>query len=391
MFAMHRSRSLPALIACLTVVLACGPMASPPPAAPAAKPAASAPGTSGTAPAASAPAASNPAQERIVAGARNEGALTLVWSDSSLGGQEGAQKIVDAINRKHNLQLKLTFTPGPSMPEVAVRMMQELAAGRPATSDVFLGREANVKALMQNGVLQAADWPVLSPYIKPEMTAPDNAAVEIATVVVGVTYNTNLVPRDRVPRTTAEVLRPEWRGKFATPPYPQFLDVLGSPEMWGAERTIAFTRELVNHAGGLMRCGETERIISGEFSMLVFDCGSGPARTWALKGAPVAATVLNDAAALLYYYMGVPKNSAHPNAATLFILETLTPEAQELIWDMWGHDHPKVTGARSAQEIREAEARGAKFIEANVQLMMSYPEQEYVRKQTDEILRQTSR
>src|SRR5688500_10617064 len=99
MFAMHRRPVLPALLACLFLALACGPTATPSPAASAARPA------GGAASAASAPAPSNPALEQIVAGARNEGALTLVWSDSSLGGQEGAQKIVDAINRKYNLQL----------------------------------------------------------------------------------------------------------------------------------------------------------------------------------------------------------------------------------------------------------------------------------------------
>ena len=50
------------------------------------------------------------------------------------------------------------------------------------------------------------------------------------------------------------------------------------------------------------------------------------ATTWARKGAPVGHAVVSDAAALLYYYVGVPKNAAHPNAATLFILESMTRE-----------------------------------------------------------------
>jgi iron(III) transport system substrate-binding protein len=378
---MQRIRVTLALAVGLAAAGACAPAAPARPAAPPQPAAAPVP--------ASAPA--NPALERVVAGARSEGALTLVWSDSSLGGQEGAQKIVDLINQRHNLQIKLSFTPGPSMPEMAIRMTQERAAGRPATSDVFLGREANVKALMEHGTLLPVDWPALTPHILPSMMAPDNVAAEVAAVFVGVTYNTQLVPRDRVPRVAADVLRPEWRGKYATPPYPQFLDVLGSPEVWGPERTIAFTRDLANQAGGMMRCGETERIISGEFPMLVFDCGSGPARVWSLKGAPVASAIISDAAAILYYYVGVPQHAAHPNAATLFVREALSPEAQEVIWDLWGHDHHKVAGARSAKELQEAEARGAKFVEANVQFMMSYPEQEFVRKQTEEILRQWTR
>ncbi len=367
-------------LAAALLAAGCGPSAAQPAGAPA-KPS----------PASSANSSSlDPALQRLVDGARAEGTVSLVWSDSSLGGAEGAQRMVEAINRKYGLQLNLVFTPGPSMPEMAVRMTQEQAAGRPATSDVFLGREANIKSLIEHSALLPIDWPALSPYVTPAMVAPENVAVEVAVVIVGVTYNPQLIPADRVPRTTADLLRPEWKGRFATPPYPQFLDVLGSPEVWGTERTIAFTRELAANAGGLMRCGETERIISGEFLMLAFDCGSGPARIWAQQGAPVRATVMQDAAALVYYYLGVPNNAAHPNAATLFVLEAMTPDAQKVVWDIWGHDHPKIPGGRSAQEVADAEARGAKFVEANVQFMMSYPDQELVRRQTQAILNQTA-
>ena len=84
--------------------------------------------------------------------------------------------------------------------------------------------------------------------------------------------------------------------------------------------------------------------------------------------------------------MGVPKNAAHPNAATLFILESMTREGQDILWDTWGLDHAKIPGSHSKAEVDQAEARGAKFVEGNVQFMMSYPEQDAIRKQTQEIM-----
>ena len=73
-------------------------------------------------------------------------------------------------------------------------------------------------------------------------------------------------------------------------------------------------------------------------------------------------------------------------AATLFILESMTREGQDVLWDTWGLDHAKIPGSHSKAEVDQAEARGAKFVEANVQFMMSYPEQDAIRKQTQEIM-----
>ncbi|HEY7066866.1 MAG TPA: ABC transporter substrate-binding protein [Chloroflexota bacterium] len=358
-------------IVCLALVAAC--------AAPAAAPPASAP-----APAASEPL--SPSLQRIVDAARAEGTVNVVWGETSLGGREGAQRIGASLNRRYGLNLNFVHTPGPSMPEMGVKTAQELAAGRPASSDVYLGREANVKALLEPPVLTPIDWPSLSPNATPAMLSPDSGAVEVVTALGGITYNTDLVPPGKVPQTSADLLLPEWKGKIAGTPYATFFDILGSPQLWGPERTIAFTRQFAANVGGLIRCGESERIISGEFAMMAFDCGATDARTWARKGAPIDHAIASDAAAVLYYYMGVPKNSAHPNAATLFILESLTREGQDVIWDLWGLDHVKLPGSHSRQEMDEAVARGAKFVDANVQFMMSYPEQETVRKQTQDIM-----
>ncbi|HEY7061129.1 MAG TPA: extracellular solute-binding protein [Chloroflexota bacterium] len=382
---MGSARPLLWLAVGLCLAVGCAP-------APAAAPAASAP----NAPAPSAPSAagapaapaSSSALDQIVAGARQEGVLNVVWSAETLGGKPGADRIIDSLNRRYGLSITSGWTPGPAMPDMAVRIQQEQAAQRPATSDVYVGTEAQIKDFVEKGGMKAVDWTGLSASIPPSVVAPKNAGVEVITRVPGVTYNSSLVPANLVPKTAADLLKPEWKGKLASTPYGALFDVLGSPELWGPERVLQFTRDLSPNLGGLMRCGETERLISGEYWALAFDCGDYEARSWQQKGAPIASALLTDAFALQYWWLGVPENSAHPNAATLYVLEAMSPEGQAIVWDEQKSDQWKLPGSRIAGEIKDLEKQGAKIVEANVPFMQSYPEQPTVRQEVQGLLRQ---
>jgi ABC-type Fe3+ transport system substrate-binding protein len=362
----------------LVSVLACAPAASTTPrvAAPAA-PAASAPAS---------PAPANPALDQLIAGARQEGTLSVVWSSNTLGGREGSQRIIDLLNKRYGLDTRINWTPGPAMPDMAVRLAQEFAAGRPASSDVYVGTESQMRDFLDNGGLRSIDWTALAPYIPPSVVAPQNIGLEIVTRVPGVTYNTTLVPADMVPHISTDLLKPAWKGKLASTPYGTMFDVLGSTEMWGPDRAVAYTRDVSENVAGLMRCGETERLISGEFWALAFDCGSYEARTWQARGAPISNAILRDAAAILYWWIAVPQHSAHPNLATLYVLEAMSPEGQAVVWDEQKSDSWKLQGSRSAEEIHALEKEGAKFTEANVPFTAAYTDQPAVRKRIQDIL-----
>ena len=84
----------------------------------------------------------------------------------------------------------------------------------------------------------------------------------------------------------------------------------------------------------------------------------------------------------------MPENSAHPNAATLFVLEAMSAEGQEIVWDEQKADQWKLPGSHIAPEIRDLQRQGARIIEANVPFMQSYPEQPAVRREVQEVLRQ---
>jgi len=58
--------------------------------------------------------------------------------------------------------------------------------------------------------------------------------------------------------------------------------------MWGKEKVLSFARKLAPLAGGRLRQGEEERIVSGEFPIMASTGGPLEAMwKWQAKGAPL--------------------------------------------------------------------------------------------------------
>ena len=75
----------------------------------------------------------------IIEGAKKEGSFRGQWGQNSFGGSEGFQEILAGMNKKYKLNLKGQYTPGPDMQRLMLRVIQENAAGQPASTDVYLG------------------------------------------------------------------------------------------------------------------------------------------------------------------------------------------------------------------------------------------------------------
>src|SRR5688500_2361536 len=125
------------VVSVLAFLIGCGPSASAPAPKQAAAPAA--PAAPAAAPAQT--TAASPALQALIDGARREGQLNLVWGDSSIGGEEGIRRMVQGFNQAYGLNVNVRFTPGPAMPEMAMKVLQEHAANRPASTDVLLATE----------------------------------------------------------------------------------------------------------------------------------------------------------------------------------------------------------------------------------------------------------
>jgi ABC-type Fe3+ transport system substrate-binding protein len=154
---------------------------------------------------------------------------------------------------------------------------------------------------------------------------------------------------------------------------------------WGAERMKAFAARLSQHVGGVMRSGEETRIVSGEFVMYVMG-NTHQTRNLQRKGAPLAYVIPVDAAVAGFQQLGVPRNSAHPNLAKLYINTLLTEEGQQILYDVAATDHHALPGSRSEAEIAELRAKGSDIFNIDTKRVLDQPEIRQLNVELDKIL-----
>lgn len=333
------------------------------------------------------------ALSELIEGAKKEGTLRGQWSENSFGGSVGLAEAVAAINKKYGLNLKAQFTPGPDMQRLMLRIVQEAAAGQPASTDVYLGNSQAMLQASKDKVLKPVEWgKILEHKLSPEGSfqpiAPDNTYVAFATTVVGIQYNTNLVKGADIPRSLNDVLNPKWKGKIASTPYAAGMREFAMPELLGREYMLEFTKKLSKQIAGLIRCGESERITSGEFLMLVMTCGGNDSIVLGRTGAPIAHTVVQEGTVLHMRYAGVPKNSRSPNAGALLAAYLQTPEGQALLWRHDGMDLHLYPDSHMKKEVEKVRAAGGKVLVNSPQWLGSLKGYQENQKMLEKILRE---
>jgi len=338
--------------------------------------------------AASVPAASqeaSPALKELAAAAGREGTLTLSWSQTTLGGTQGAARLQAAMNRMFGTNIRLSFLPGPDMARVINQVATEFAAGQKAHVDVLLGAAPQIAPVAKLDFFEPVEWQKYLPgRITSEMTELGGRIIRIVTGLSGVTYNSQLAPMK--PTVLQDFLKPEWKGKIASTPYAAGLDVLLAEDVWGREKTVNYVRALARQIAGVMRCGEAERVATGEYLALVMDCTGQDALIWQERGAPLAQLMPLDGAEQRYYYFAVPKNAQHPNAAKLFTAFLLTEEGQKLAYDTWKIDLHFLPGSKMGAMVADYQKRGVKFKEVTVDWWRAHPEIEATRSELIKIL-----
>lgn len=329
----------------------------------------------------------------LVEGARKEGVLRGQWGQNSFGGSEGFKEILAGMNRKYKLNLKGQYTPGPDMQRLMLRVIQENAAGQPASTDVYMGNSQAIFDGLKAGVLRPMTYSAFieekpAPEGKFNAIAKEGTHVAVATAVVGVQYNTQLVKGADIPRRLEDVLDPKWKGKIASTPYAAGLREFATPDFLGREKIIEFTRRLSKQIGGLMRCGESERITSGEFLMLAFSCGGNDVNVLQRTGAPLGQAVMEEGTVLHMRYAGVPKNSRSPNAGALLINYLMTAEGQELLWKHDGLDLHLFPGSQTKRELEKVRAAKGKVIINSPEWLASFKNYSETQKELEAILRE---
>jgi hypothetical protein len=138
----------------------------------------------------------------------------------------------------------------------------------------------------------------------------------------------------------------------------------------------------------LIRCGEAERLTSGEFLMLVMTCCGNDSVVLQRTGAPIGHMVLREGTVLHMRYGGVPRNSRSPNAGALLAAYLHTPEGQALLWKYDGMDLHLYPKSNMKKEVDRVRARGGKVMVNSPQWLDSLKGYQEMQKELEKILRE---
>ncbi len=296
--------------------------------------------------------------EKLLKAAQAEGPLNVIWGNS-LGRAKGAKAFQDGINKAYGINIKINYTPGPSMPRMASRLIQEFKAGRKASTDLYIGVEVSVPGMIKAGALRSVPWSDHFPYITPAMQVKNGYGVQILTLFNGIHYNTEFIKPHEVPKKMADVFKPKWKGKIASTPYAAVFDRLALIKGIDVMRPIV--KKTAEWAGGLIRCSDYERLASGEFLILFLDCGRTDERLLRVNGGPLEQKVLDDALTTTLWYLSVPTHSKRPNLAALYAGFVMSRAGQDILAKLGNSTSHLISGTRAYKEAKAFEARGLKI------------------------------
>lgn len=313
---------------------------------------------------------------KVVKAAEAEGAISLRSTNTVFAGPEGAKFAQDAINKTFGTHLTITWTPGPAYGPLAAILYQEMLAGQKSSTDVYTTTAVQMTPYLDKKLFRAVDWAKLMPSrITPNMVEAEGRALRFQTVLPGILYNRKSAPWVSGIETTADLLKPELKGKFYTTPFLAGFDVLLANDVWGVPKTEAFVRRLSPQLAGLAGCEATDRIASGEIPALVVDCSGGAVNRLKYRGKGILANhVIRDMAQKREDYLAIPVNAAHPNAAILYTLYVMTHEGQEhMVYDLFGDDLYDFPDSHIHREADALAAKGIKFIDVTFEWWRAHP------------------
>lgn len=318
----------------------------------------------------------SPEIERLIEAAEEEGELNLNWA---LNNAESMDSLVEAFKAAYGLDIDVTVTQTPNMPANLAQLAEENNAGRPASTDAFIGTQDFLAAGGPAGrdVFEIVDWVKTAPHVA-DYAVGDGVGVSLLDQMPGLAYNTQELSEDELPRTFDEVL--DLEGPIASTSYAAGFNILSADHLLGRERIEEHLRAL--DPAGLIGCLELDRVASGEFVALWISCGSNIADIAAAEGAPIDTVVPTDAGIVQTWYMAVPKNAVNPHAAKLWISWLTTPEAQDVLFEHEFADNRLIEGSQTAEQIAELEDEGVSFTFADYDFTLDHPEvshQDFVR------------
>ena len=259
--------------------------------------------------------------ERLIAGARREGTVTVYTSANV----EDMAVLTAAFEKAYGVKVQVWRG---SSENVVQRGVTEARGGR-YDADVFETGGSAMESLHREKLLQKITSPGFADLNPAALTAHGEWTGTRYNVFVAA-YNTRLVKKDELPKSYNDLVDPRWKGRLGIEADDS--DWFGAViDQLGEERGLKLFRNIVAANGMSVRKGHTlltNLIISGEVPLALTTYAY---RVVQLKsrGAPVDWFFIPPTIAR-FEGAGVARRAAHPNAAVLFFDFMLT-DAQELL------------------------------------------------------------
>jgi ABC-type Fe3+ transport system substrate-binding protein len=302
----------------------------------------------------------------LIEQAKKEGSLNVAWSDNAFSGARGAAAFQAGFNAFYGLNSKFNYSPGVAFTAMGTKIQTELAAGKPPSVDILVAGEGQVPIFVHQGVLEPVNWSELIPGVPPEVfdqiTTKDGTLVALYSTWRTIVYNTDFVSAKDSPKKLRDFLDPKWKGRTATTSYAAGWGALPDGKDWTRGEVVAFAQKLAPTLGGVMRCGEYDRMTAGEFWIFGLECEPSRVDELVAQGAPLAQHPAADALRISHWGLGVTKHAVNPATAKLFVAFMLSPPGQKLVYQYQGGDLHYLPGSQTAPKIAAMEKEaGEKF------------------------------
>ena len=261
--------------------------------------------------------------ERLVAGARKEGLVTLYSSITV----DDMKVLTEAFARRYGVKLQVWRA---SSEDILQRAVAEARAGRYEV-DAIETSAAEMESLHRERLLQEIKSPHIADLIAAAVQ-PHREWIGDRLNIIAAGYNTDLIRREDLPKSYEDLLAPKWKGK---------LGIEADDAVWfgtlmsamGEAKGLALFRDLVRLNGLSVRKGHTllaNLVVSGEvpFTLTVYHYKAEQLKK---SGAPIDWYVLPPGVAR-FLGTGVLRRAPHPHAAVLF-MDFMLSEGQRVLLD----------------------------------------------------------
>jgi iron(III) transport system substrate-binding protein len=263
--------------------------------------------------------------QKIAAAAKKEGTLTIYTTFA----EKDQPALLGPFEAKYGVKV-VVWRAGTD--KVLQRSIAEARANKNNVDVIHFG-SPEMEALSREKILQAVNSPVHKDLQPGSVPAHREWAATLLSVWVQV-YNTNLIRKQDLPKTYADLLDPRWKGKLGIEAKNQDWFASVVEVMGGGEKGLQFFRDLVAKNGLSPRTGHTllnNMVIAGEVP-LALDIYNYMPEQAKKKGAPIDWFALEPAVARSNA-IGIARRAPHPNAALLFY-EYMLGEGQQYLVKM---------------------------------------------------------